>query len=148
MPEERAEAFSSFEIQSIEEGVSILPATDSRRRMIVTIRVLQAELAELQEMFSTTQQQDTESTLRVGELLDEASDLKAENKRLMDVLERAAYQPRFIYRPREITDNDQGICVLCSHEQDSTKGWRDHSRPLHEFDCPLRKAAIAETEGE
>ena len=70
MAEEKAEAFSSFEIQSIEEGVSILPATDSRRRMIATIRELQADLAELQEMFSTTQQQDTESTLRVGELYD------------------------------------------------------------------------------
>ncbi len=86
MAEEKAEAFSSFEIQSIEEGVSILPATDSRRRMIVTIRDLQAELAELQEMFSTTQQQDTESTLRVGELLEE-------NKRLIEALKRIKNMP-------------------------------------------------------
>ncbi len=44
------------------------------------INRLTDELAELQEIFSTTQQQDTESTLRVGELLDE-------NKRLMEALD-------------------------------------------------------------
>ena len=43
LAEKTPEAFSSFEIQSIEEGVSILPATDSRRRMIVTIRDLEAK---------------------------------------------------------------------------------------------------------
>ena len=47
------------------------------------IRELQAELAELQEIFTVTQQQDTDSCRRVGELMEE-------NKGLREALNRIA----------------------------------------------------------
>ena len=134
----------------------ILDMDDAIRALQAENKRLTDELADLQEMFSTTQQQDTESTLRVGVLLDENKLLKGALEKIAgghvnppdEVLKNHGTLAEFMwtfsqkYAKAAIAETQK--CPSCSDTGRVIIGPGDMTDPC---ECPIGQAK-AETEGE